>query len=151
MPGRDWLSIEVVLSSGRDLVLDPPPGRIVIASPTHTLGDLAATVDAAFARWDLSHLHLFRFDDAGGFMPNGGDLDMESGDSLTTQIGSLGLSVDQTFEYVFDLGDDWLHRCVVMSTDVDPREEYGERPRKPVVVWGWGWIPDQYGRVASDE
>jgi pRiA4b ORF-3-like protein len=149
MPGRDWLAIEVVLVSGRALVLDPQPGRIVIASPTHTLADLAATVDAAFARWDLSHLHLFRVDGAGTFMPDG-DPDMNAGNSQTTTLGWLGLTVDQAFEYVFDLGDDWLHRCVVASTDVDPREEYGERPRKPVVVWGWGWIPDQYGRVTAD-
>jgi hypothetical protein len=149
--GKDWLSIEVTLLSGRDLVLDPPPGRIVIASRTHTLGDLAAAIDSAFARWDLAHLHLFRFDDRGDFMPDDGDLDFDAGDSLTTTVGSLGLSAEQAFEYVFDLGDDWLHRCAVTSTDVDPREEYGERPRKPVAVWGWGWIPDQYGRAAANE
>ena len=29
------------------------------------------------------------------------------------------------FEYVFDLGDNWTHRCVVESGKVDPVTEYG--------------------------
>jgi hypothetical protein len=30
-----------------------------------------------------------------------------------------------TFEYVFDLGDNWTHRCVVDPAKVDPLSEYG--------------------------
>jgi hypothetical protein len=29
-------------------------------------------------------------------------------------------------------------------------EEYGTVPNVPVVIWGWGSIPDQYGRRAFD-
>jgi hypothetical protein len=56
------------------------------------------------------------------------------------------------FRYVFDLGDDWRHRCRALPEKVDPRELYpGPLPRLPVPVWGWGWIPDQYGRVSATE
>jgi hypothetical protein len=51
---------------------------------------------------------------------------------------------------VFDLGDDWRHRCVVQSVDVDPEEEDGAPPDTPIPVWGWGWIPD-HGRISEDE
>ena len=54
------------------------------------------------------------------------------------------------FEYVFDLGDNWRHRCVVMADKADPLVEYGLIPDGPVAIWGWGSIPDQYGRQAFD-
>jgi hypothetical protein len=56
----------------------------------------------------------------------------------------------EPFEYVFDLGDNWRHSCVAESEKADPVEEYGEIPARPVAIWGWGWIPDQYGRESFD-
>jgi hypothetical protein len=50
------------------------------------------------------------------------------------------------FEYVFDLGDNWRHRCTVLAEKADPVDEYGIVPDGPVAIWGWGSIPDQYGR-----
>lgn len=57
------------------------------------------------------------------------------------------------FGFTFDLGDGWRHRCQVLADKVDPREEYGpgSLPRQPVPIWGWGSIPDQYGRDSADE
>jgi hypothetical protein len=49
-----WLSIKVELLSGRDLALEHPAGRVMIASPNHTLAEPADAIDLAFARWDLS-------------------------------------------------------------------------------------------------
>ena len=57
----------------------------------------------------------------------------------------------EEFEYVFDLGDNWQHRCTVEPTKADPIEEYGIVPQQPVVIWGWGSVPDQYGRLAFEE
>jgi hypothetical protein len=54
------------------------------------------------------------------------------------------------FEYVFDLGDNWRHRCRVEPEKADPVEEYGTVPERPVAIWGWGSIPDQYGRSSFD-
>jgi hypothetical protein len=38
------------------------------------------------------------------------------------------------------------HRCTGGAVKADPLEEYGIVPPGPVAIWGWGWIPDQYGR-----
>lgn len=53
--------VRVLLAAqgGDDLV--GTPGRDLLVSDTHTFADLAAAIDCAFARWDLSHLHEFRF------------------------------------------------------------------------------------------
>jgi hypothetical protein len=56
----------------------------------------------------------------------------------------------EEFEYVFDLGDNWRHRCNVEPEKGDPIEEYGIVPNVPAPIWGWGSIPDQYGRQAFD-
>ena len=55
------------------------------------------------------------------------------------------------FTYVFDLGDNWRHKCVVERGKADPVQAYGHVPERPVAIWGWGSIPDQYGRTSSGE
>jgi hypothetical protein len=42
--------------------LKPFPGRIFIVGPSHTFLALADAINAAFARWDLLHLHEFEMD-----------------------------------------------------------------------------------------
>lgn len=84
-------------------------------------------------------------------MLGGSEFEPEVMDSTGASPGALGLGPGSAFEYVFDLGDDWRHRCEVQSTDVDPEEEYGAPLDQPVPIWGWGWIPDEYGRVTEDE
>ena len=39
---------------------------------------------------------------------------------------------------------------MVEREKADPVEEYGALPERPVAIWGWGWIPDQYGRERFD-
>ena len=48
--------------------------------------------------------------------------------------------------YVFDFGDDWTHLCTVGDERIDPLDELGLLPDGPLLYWGWGNIPDQYGR-----
>jgi pRiA4b ORF-3-like protein len=52
----------------------------------------------------------------------------------------------EQFGYVFDFGDNWQHLCTVGEQRVDPVEVLGIMPDKPLPCWGWGDIPDQYGR-----
>jgi hypothetical protein len=84
-------------------------------------------------------------------MLGGSDFEPEVMDSVAAKLGAFDLRPGFAFEYVFDLGDDWRHACEVQGTDVDPEEEYGVSPDQPVPIWGWGSIPDQYGRVKEDE
>jgi Plasmid pRiA4b ORF-3-like protein len=137
----------VELLGGRGMACEPAPGRIFIVGPKHSFGDFAEAIDGAFARWDLSHLHSFELSDERRIgIPDPdypeGWID-ESALKVTEELGS-----GDTFEYVFDLGDNWRHRCTVEPEKVDPAGEYGEPPSVPVPIWGWGSIPDQYGRSA---
>jgi len=150
---RTWLQIEVELLGGRDIDCDPPPGRVFIVGPGHSFEQLASAIDAAFARWDLSHLHEFELGDGRriGFPDDEYGPELEWLDHAALKP-ARELAAGDEFSYVFDFGDDWRHRCRVLPEKADPRESWGEPvPEAPVAVWGWGWIPDQYGRVSSGE
>ena len=55
------------------------------------------------------------------------------------------------FTYTFDMGDDWTHLCTVAAERVDPLQTLGIIPDDPLAFWGWGQIPDQYGRLSEDD
>jgi hypothetical protein len=65
-------------------------------------------------------------------------------DGARTRLGRLRLG--EQFAYVFDLGDNWQHLCTVGPKPADPMETLGIVPDSPLPCWGWGAIPDQYGR-----
>ncbi len=144
---RTWLAIEVELLGGGGIDCDPPPGRVMIAGPSHTFAQLATAIDAAFARWDLSHLHEFELPDGRlvGYPDDTWEPDVVWHDHAKLKV-TRELKPGMEFTYVFDLGDNWRHRCVVQPGKVDPLNVYGITPPTPVAIWGWGWIPDQYGR-----
>ncbi|MGX1702602.1 IS1096 element passenger TnpR family protein [Microbacterium sp. NPDC055357] len=151
---RTWLSVRVELLGGRGEDLWPWPGRIFAVAPSHTFLDLAEAIDDAFARWDRSHLSVFTLADgrvitddetgqelvSNSFGPIVAAVDIES-----AKVGRM-LTLGATFQYTFDLGDNWVHRCVVGERKIDPLDEVGIVPDKPLPYWGWGSIPDQYGR-----
>jgi len=149
---RTWLRIRVDLIGGRGEYLDPPPGRVMMVGPSHMFEQLAEAIDAASARWDQAHLHEFELADGRRI----GLPDEELGDELEL-LDHAQLHVarevgpGEEFGYVFDLGDDWQHRCVVQEEKADPLEEYGRAPAAPVAILGWGSIPDQYGRRSFED
>jgi hypothetical protein len=147
---RTWLEIRVVLEGGGGIDCDPPPGRTMIVGPGHTFEQLAQAINAAFARWDLSHLHQFELSDGRlvGF-PNEDFDEPKSLDHAELKVMDAIKPGDE-FAFIFDFGDHWRHRCAVSKEKVDPAEVYGTWPEQPVPTWGWGWIPDQYGRVSED-
>jgi Plasmid pRiA4b ORF-3-like protein len=120
----------------------------MLVGPRHRFGNLADSIDAAFARWDLSHMHMFILPDGREVSTESEDWDVEDESSLLVTSTLRG---GDRFEYIFDLGDDWRHECEVTEAAVDPREASGGTPRKPVAIWGWGWIPDQYGQRTEEE
>ena len=149
---RTWLRIRVDLLGGRGIVLDPAPGRVILVGPSHSFEQFAEAIDTAFARWDLSHLHTFELADGRRI----GYPDDEFAPELVW-LDHAKLKVikevkpGEEFTYVFDLGDHWEHRCVVEPEKADPLDEYGTVPPAPAVVWGWGLIPDQYGRRSFED
>lgn len=137
-----WMVIRVELLSGVGGDLDPPPGRDFLVSSQHTFRAFADAINAAFGRWELGHLHAFRIGErAIGTLVD--DLDFE--DDQRTRLGEH--AEGSGFMYEFDFGDSWEHRCRVIEADVDPDELYGDRPNRPVPIFGWGNIPDQHGRT----
>jgi hypothetical protein len=142
----------VIVSKGGEELVDPP-GRDLLVSSAHTFAELASAIDRAFARWDLSHLHEFRLADGRRviMMEAADEIDPARDlDELTHSLGSLGLRVGDTFVYVFDFGDHWEHGCTLLRSGVDPMEELGIVPSEILPIFGWGTIPDQYGRLTLD-
>lgn len=146
-----WLSITVELVSGRGEDFWPRPGRVFVAARSHTFVALADAINAGFARWDLNHLS--QFDRADGTMIANTDpffdVPEDTVEIRTAKLSTLKLG-DQ-FVYTFDFGDDWQHLCTVGHERVDPEQVYGITPNRPVPYWGWGSLPDQYGRRFAED
>lgn len=144
---RTWLCIRVDLIEGMHAPeLWPRPGRILLARPGMTFRMLADAINDAFARWDRSHLHAFTLDDGTriAYLTEWDEPGEDQLDDRTEKLTRLRLG--EQFSFEFDFGDSWMHLCTVGDEKVDPREVYGEVPEHPVPYFGWGAIPDQYGR-----
>ncbi len=142
---RTWLSIRVDLVSGRGEHFWPRPGRNFAAARTHRFGQLAEAINSAFARWDSAHLYHFLLADGTRIgEPEFDDFDEDVIDASATTLSKL--SPGEQFAYEFDFGDSWIHLCTVRPERLDVEEELGVFPPEPVPYWGWGTIPDQYGR-----
>lgn len=118
--------------------------------PTATLAELAHAIDVAFARWDFAHGHAFTLPDGRRASDIDDDRPEDELDSKTVRLSSLRFHSGDRFEYVFDLGDDWTHECTVVRSSADPDTEWGGTPTGIVATFGWGSIPDQYGRVTPN-
>lgn len=152
---RTWFQVRVDLLGGHGAQLTPSPGRIFIVGPSHTFLGLADAINQAFARWDLSHLHEFEL--AGGRRLGFVDPDPFEDEEVVEDHALIkvadAVGLGEEFAFTFDFGDRWEHRCCVFDEKVDPREEWGggPLPKQPVATWGWGLIPDQYGRQSAAE
>jgi hypothetical protein len=113
--------------------------------------DLADATNVGFGRWDLSHLNEFILDDVTRISHADPWYDPPEG---TVEIGDEKLSrlvLEEQFAYAFDLGDGWTHLCTVGPENIDPESTFGFVPELPNLYFGWGTLPDQYGRRSSDE
>ena len=156
---RTWLSVTVELLGGRGEELWPWPGRVFAVGPSHTFMDLGNAVNHAFARWDRSHLSMFTLADGRVVTDaqTGAEMAGSIGGPITEPVDIESAKVARLlrpgaeFQFTFDLGDDWTHRCVVGADKVDPVQVLGITPPSPLPYWGWGGIPDQYGRRWADD
>lgn len=152
---RTWLSVTVELLGGRGEELWPWPGRVFAVGPSHSFMDLANAINDAFARWDRSHLSMFTLADGRVITDEETGAEMAGSSirgpiiapiDIDTAKVARTLEAGTEFQFTYDLGDSWMHRCVVGDVKVDPLEVLGVRPDVPLPYWGWGRIPDQYGR-----
>ncbi len=151
---RTWMSIRVELVEGRGDVFWPRPGRVFAARRTDTFADLASAIDEAFARWDRAHLHQFWLADGRRLttLTDWNDVDEDDEHVLDDRLVKLGtLGLGDRFVYEFDFGDGWTHLCVVGDERIDPLDALRFVPTKPLPYWGWGQLPDQYGRRWPDD
>lgn len=157
-----WLSIEVTLLRGHREKFWPPPGRVLAVGPTHTFAQLGEEIDRAFGRWDLGHLREVTLADGTVIT------DPETADELELDVDELPVEpvkigpdiavarvvehveVGDAFRYVFDFGDQWTHRCTVTGV-LEAPDLPVPRPRAPLALFGWGALPDQYGRRWADD
>ncbi len=130
--------------------MQPPPGRVFLVSPDHTFDQLAQAINIGFARWDLSRLYQFTLPTGEVIGPGDDDAPPEELVAEETRVGTL-LIPGSEFDYVFDLGHEWTHSCRVDGEQSDPVAEYSVEPKMPIPIWGWGTIPDQYGREEPDD
>jgi hypothetical protein len=144
----DWMTIRVVLLRQADAELPQPPGRVLLAHADHAFSDLAEAIDTAFGRWDLTPIHQFEVE--GRLLVSDAD-DPEAEESDDVTLGEVGLRGGSRFTYLFDLGEGWTHECTVEDIGVDPFDLAGDEPEVPVPVFGWGLLPDQYGRLTEDD
>ena len=156
---RTWLSIKVELLGGGGEGFWPYPGRIFAVGPSHSFEDFADAINTAFARWDRSHLSQFTLADGTELCDPAFEHDLAGSlrGPITQLVDMSTLKVVRTvglgevFRFVFDLGDYWVHQCTVDTFKVDPLEVLGIRPKGPLAYWGWGNMPDQYGRSWEDD
>lgn len=151
---KTWLSIDVELLSGKGTAVWPRPGRTFAVGPAHTFADFADAINSAFARWDLAHLSVFTLAD-GRVITD----EFSAEEFSASEFGPVQETLDFTrvkvareakpgdeFRFIFDLGDNWTHRCVVSERKLDPNAMFDDLPDRPAAIWGWGEMPDQYGR-----
>ena len=140
---HQWRSIKVELIEGNGEQFWPRPGREIAAARLHTFEQLAQCINEAFGRWDLSHGHAFEFADGLQI-----ELRSEQGEeSLRPDSSTIHLSRlrrDEQFVFIFDQGE-WVHLCTVTGSFF-PLEVFNEEPHMPLPIFGWGMLPDQYGR-----
>jgi Plasmid pRiA4b ORF-3-like protein len=148
---KTWIQIRVDLLGGRDIECKPQPGRIIAVGPRHSFAALSEAIDGAFARYDLGHLHGFELKgDRHIGIPDDDWPEPEWENEARLSVAKE-VSAGDVFAYTFDFGDSWEHRCTVLPDKLDPTVDLGGAPSAPLVIDGWGWIPDQYGRESYDE
>src|SRR3954447_10282470 len=115
---RTWLQIRVELLGGGGIDCDPPPGRDFLVGPGHTFAQLATAIDDAFARWDRAHLSGFELADGRRIGPPD-EYEPDVWLDHTHHTVLREVATGDAFEYVFDFGDYWRHRCTAADEKVD--------------------------------
>ena len=118
--------------------------RTIQIRGNQTLEVLHQAIFEAFDRED-EHLYEFQFgegphDPKGPRYQPGGSYDGENvEDARTCKLDDLELTVDRSFGYWFDFGDDWMHQIKVIKI-----EAATAKTRFPKIIDRIGKSPPQY-------
>jgi hypothetical protein len=101
--------------------IQPPVWRRLQVPGTTTLAQLHAIIQDAMG-WQDYHLYRFTIRDEHFEQP---DPEAEGKDATRVRLRDLPVEAGETFEYVYDFGDDW-HHGVTLEDRVhpDPEAEY---------------------------
>jgi len=131
--------------------------RTIVLRGDHSLHDLHETIYEAFDRYD-EHLYSFYFPravarrDRLDFKPKEYSspimlkepdpfAEEKPFDAAKTKLDSLHLRLGQTFEYLFDFADNWLHEIKVIA--IEPIEKT-KKSTPPLISERHGESPAQY-------
>ena len=106
-------------------VTKPPVWRRVIVSEKLTFHELHEVIQNVFG-WD--DYHMYQFSPSGyGSNPIIGiiskdDFEQPEMDSMKTKLNKVFTKEKQSFIYIYDFGDDWIHKIVLEKLVPDPIE-----------------------------
>lgn len=89
----------------------PPIWRRLLVPDTFTLAQLHEAIQISMG-WENYHLHQFTIDFVNYGRPSADDWEPVQDERRVT-LQKLGIQKKDKFEYIYDFGDDWLHRILV--------------------------------------
>lgn len=121
--------------------IEPSIWRTVIFPRNATLHELHRAIQILFGWYDY-HLYQFEIDSRCFEAP---DEEAEGEDSTRTRLSKLITGPGQVFHYVYDFGDNWIHRIEVEDDDVSADPGW-----TPWLVDGeWRGPPEDCGGVSG--
>ena len=93
----------------------PSIWREVHVPSSFTLGQLHDVIQAAIG-WENSHLHMFEDKKRRHYgPPSDDDFEQDMLDETDYTVTDLGSRKGSAFGYIYDFGDDWVHRITVKA------------------------------------
>jgi len=120
-------------------VTKPPVWRRVIVAGNFTFHDLHEVIQLVFG-WDNYHMYQFCPSGYGSFpviaIPSVDDWEQPDMDAATTSLKTVFTREKQSYTYIYDFGDDWIHKIVLEK--LVPEEIHS-----PVCLDGKGACPPE--------
>jgi hypothetical protein len=120
-------------------ITKPPVWREIIIPEKYTFHQLHKLIQLVFG-WEDSHLYQFSLKGYGSnptiAIPLKDDWEQPDMNALKTILNNVLTAEKQTFTYIYDFGDDWVHQITVEKILTD-------EIKKPVCLAGKGACPPE--------
>ncbi|MDR1886881.1 MAG: plasmid pRiA4b ORF-3 family protein [Prevotellaceae bacterium] len=103
----------------------PPVWRKVLVPETFTFHRFHQVIQAAFG-WEDTHLYQFSEKEDGEdiiSVPSGDDWDVQVIDSRNKILKDVFTKEGKRYIYIYDLGDDWVHKIILEKITDDKRKK----------------------------